>query len=191
MLDPAPPAAVAGGNVETSQCIVDVLLGALGLEAGSQGTMNNVSFGDNRRQYYETICGGTGAGPDFDGSSAVHSHMTNSRITDVEVLENRMPVRIDEFSVRPESGGTGRRCGGNGVIRKLRFLEKATLSILSNRRTTCPQGLHGGSHGMQGINLLRKSDGTDVELGATATIEVEPDDVLVIRTPGGGGFGKP
>jgi len=189
MLDPLPPCAVAGGNVETSQCIVDALLGALGVEAGSQGTMNNLTFGDATRQYYETICGGTGAGPDFDGASAVHSHMTNSRITDPEILEQRLPVLLHEFSVRKGSGGAGQHRGGDGAIREFRFTEPMDLTILSNRRSVPPHGLSGGHPATPGSNKLIRRDGQKSELGPTASVAVRPGDVLRIETPGGGGYG--
>ncbi|MFV1980901.1 MAG: hydantoinase B/oxoprolinase family protein, partial [Rhodothermia bacterium] len=189
MLDPIPPAAVAGGNVETSQCIVDALLGALKMQAGSQGTMNNVTFGNAEVQYYETICGGTGAGPDFDGTSAVHSHMTNSRITDPEIIEQRMPVILEEFSIRQDSGGRGRHFGGDGAVRRIRFLSSMTLSILSNRRRVPAHGIDGGGPGRPGRNVLIRADGSRLDLGPTVEVSVEPGDVLVIETPGGGGCG--
>jgi N-methylhydantoinase B/oxoprolinase/acetone carboxylase alpha subunit len=134
---------VVAGNVETSQHIVDALYGALGIMAASQGTMNNLTFGNAQYQYYETLCGGTGAGPDFEGADAIHSHMTNSRLTDPEILEWRYPVELDAFRIRPDSGGQGQHQGGNGVTRRIRFLEPMTLSILSNRRLIGPFGLHG------------------------------------------------
>jgi len=189
MLDPRPPAAVVAGNVETSQCIVDALYGALGVMAAAQGTMNNLTFGDDRYQYYETIAGGSGAGDGFDGCSAVQTHMTNSRLTDPEVLEWRFPVLVDGFALRPGSGGGGRWRGGDGVVRRLRFRAPMTASILSNRRRTVPFGLAGGSPGRPGRNSVARADGRVEELGATAEIRVAPGDVLVIETPGGGGFG--
>ncbi len=189
MLSPSPPAATVAGNVETSQCITDALYGALGVMAASQGTMNNFTFGNARHQYYETICGGSGAGPGFDGTAAVHTHMTNSRLTDPEVLEWRFPVLLEEFSIRRGSGGRGRWCGGDGVRRRLRFLEPMTASILSNRRVVAPFGLAGGGDGMCGRNYVVRVDGGLLELGATAAVEMSPGDVFVIETPGGGGYG--
>ncbi|CAA7624232.1 hydantoinase B/oxoprolinase family protein [Magnetospirillum sp. UT-4] len=189
MLAPLPPAAVVAGNVETSQAIVDCLMGALGVMAAGQGTMNNLTFGDHRHQYYETICGGAGAGPDFDGASAVHTHMTNSRLTDVEVLEWRFPVLVDGFSIRTGSGGAGRHHGGDGVVRRLKFLEPMTAAILSNRRRVAPFGLKGGGDARPGRNAVERADGSVEELPGTARIAVEPGDVLVIETPGGGGYG--
>ncbi len=191
LLDPVWPAAVVAGNVETSQCIVDTLYGALGVMAAAQGTMNNLTFGNEQHQYYETICGGSGAGPDFDGASAVHSHMTNSRLTDPEILESRYPVRVMRFAIRRGSGGKGASHGGDGVVREIAFLEPATVSILSNHRTVAPFGLQGGAPGLTGANALRRSDGSIVSLGATGTATVEPGDAVVIETPGGGGYGKP
>ena len=189
MLDPRPPAAVVAGNVETSQCIVDALYGALGVMAAAQGTMNNITFGNQRYQYYETLCGGSGAGPDFDGASAVHTHMTNSRLTDPEILEWRYPVRLRRFAIRTDSGGQGRHRGGDGVCREIEFLEPMTAAILSNHRRIAPFGSHGGQPGATGRNRLRRRDGRIEELGATAAVEVEPGDILLIETPGGGGYG--
>ncbi len=189
MLNPRYPAAVAAGNVETSQYIVDALFGALGVLAGSQGTMNNLTLGNDDWQYYETICGGAGAGDSFDGADAVHTHMTNSRITDPEVLELRFPVLLERFSIRRGSGGAGRHCGGCGVVRKIRFLEPATAAILSSHRVLAPFGLCGGEDGKCGRNTVVRCDGTIVELGGQDVIEVAAGDVLVIETPGGGGYG--
>ncbi|MCG6872803.1 MAG: hydantoinase B/oxoprolinase family protein [Gammaproteobacteria bacterium] len=189
LLDPRPPAAVVAGNVETSQVLVDALFGALGILAASQGTMNNFTFGDGTRQYYETLCGGTGAGPDHPGTSAVHSHMTNSRLTDPEVLEWRFPVRVESFTVRQGSGGAGRFAGGDGVRREIRFLEAMQASILSGRRTTRPFGLAGGEPGKSGRNFVLRANGAREELGACATVALEAGDRFVIETPGGGGFG--
>jgi len=189
MLAPVPPAAVVAGNVETSQALVDCLLGALGAMAASQGTMNNLTFGDDRHQYYETICGGAGAGPDFDGASAVQTHMTNSRLTDPEVLEWRFPVLVDGFAIRPGSGGAGLRRGGDGVVRRLKFLEPMTAAILSNRRVVAPFGLAGGGPGARGRNAVERAGGRCEELPGTALVRMEPGDVLVVETPGGGGFG--
>ena len=190
LIDPKPPAAVVAGNVETSQCIAAALFGATGALAASQSTMNNVTFGNARHQYYETICGGAGAGPGFHGASAVHTHMTNTRLTDPEVLEWRHPVRLDEFRLRPGSGGAGRWKGGDGVVRRLRFLEPMTAAVLSNSRRVAPFGLEGGEAGQPGRNFVERADGTRLDLGNTGRAEMEAGDVLVIETPGGGGFGK-
>ena len=190
MLRPRYPAAVVAGNVETSQTVTDCLYGALGAMAGAQGTMNNFTFGNARHQYYETIAGGSGAGPDFDGTDAVQTHMTNSRLTDPEVLEWRFPVRVESFSVRRDSGGAGRQHGGDGVVRKIRFLEAMTCAILANRRIVAPFGLEGGNAGKRGRNWVMRADGRIEEKGATAQWQVEPGDMFVIETPGGGGFGR-
>ncbi len=189
MLNPRYPAAVVAGNVETSQVITDALYGALGVMAAAQGTMNNFTFGDATRQYYETICGGAGAGPDFDGASAVQTHMTNSRLTDPEVLEWRFPVLLEEFSIRRGSGGAGLRRGGDGAVRRVRFLEPMTAAILANRRLVPPFGMKGGDPGAPGRCRLERSDGGARELGSTEQVEVGPGDVFVIETPGGGGWG--
>jgi N-methylhydantoinase B len=189
MLNPTYPAAVVAGNVETSQTIVDALYGALGAIAASQGTMNNFTFGNQRYQYYETICGGSGAGVNFDGTDAVHTHMTNSRLTDPEVLETRYPVLVESFSLRPDSGGKGKYSGGNGVIRRIKFLEPMTANILSGHRRVPPFGLNGGEAGQVGRNWIQRQDGTQENLDSTATVEMQPGDVFVIETPGGGGFG--
>jgi 5-oxoprolinase (ATP-hydrolysing) len=189
LLNPKPPAAVVAGNVEVSQAIADALYGALGVMAGSQGTMNNLTFGSDRHQYYETICGGSGAGPDFDGTDAVHTHMTNSRLTDPEVLEWRFPVLVEAFAIRPDSGGAGRHRGGHGIRRALRFREAMTASILSSHRTVAPFGLAGGKPGATGRNRVQRADGTGEDLGSQASVQVQPGDVLIIETPGGGGYG--
>lgn len=189
MLNPHYPAAVVAGNVETSQVITDALYGALGIMAASQGTMNNFTFGNQRYQYYETICGGSGAGPDFDGTDAVHTHMTNSRLTDPEVLEWRFPVLLESFSIRPNSGGSGQQQGGNGVIRRIQFLEEMTAAVLSGHRRIAPFGLQGGGPGCTGRNAIERHDGTVEELGGKAIATVYPGDTVVIETPGGGGFG--
>ena len=189
LLDPRFPAAVVAGNVETSQCITDALLAALDACAGSQGTMNNFTFGNARHQYYETLCGGAGAGPGFAGASAVHTHMTNSRLTDPEVLEQRYPVRIRRFTIRRGSGGAGRWRGGDGVVREIEFLEPMHAAILSNRRRVAPAGLAGGSPGACGRNYVRRADGRIEELTATAAVELAAGDRFVIETPGGGGYG--
>jgi 5-oxoprolinase (ATP-hydrolysing) len=190
MLNPRYPAAVVAGNVETSQAITDALYGALEVLAASQGTMNNFTFGNGRYQYYETICGGSGAGADFDGTDAVHTHMTNSRLTDPEVLEWRFPILLESFSIRPHSGGNGHHRGGNGVIRRLRFLEPMTAAILSSHRVVPPYGLQGGEAGALGRNYVERSDGTIEELGSTAVADMNTGDMFVIETPGGGGYGS-
>jgi 5-oxoprolinase (ATP-hydrolysing) len=189
LVHPNPPAAVVAGNVETSQCITDALLGALEACAASQGTMNNLTFGNERHQYYETLCGGAGAGPGFNGASAVHTHMTNSRLTDAEVLEWRYPVRVARFELRRGSGGAGRWRGGDGVIRAIEFLEPMSAALLTNRRRVPPFGLAGGEPGLPGINRVERRDGTVETLGPTAELSLAPGDRLVIETPGGGGFG--
>ncbi|MEQ8195206.1 MAG: hydantoinase B/oxoprolinase family protein [Rhodospirillales bacterium] len=191
LLNPRYPAAVVAGNVETSQAIVNALYGALGTMAAAQGTMNNLTFGNERHQYYETICGGTGAGPDFDGTDAVQSHMTNSRLTDPEVLEWRYPVSIDSFSLRPGSGGRGKHRGGDGVIRRIRFLEPMTAAILSGSRRVAPFGLEGGEAGRPGVTRIERAGGETETLGATDQASLKDGDVIVIETPGGGGYGKP
>jgi 5-oxoprolinase (ATP-hydrolysing) len=184
-LSPSPGRAVAGGNVETSQRIVDVLLGAMGRLAGSQGTMNNFTFGDARFGYYETIGGGAGAGEGFDGASGVQTHMTNTRITDPEILEARFPVRLCEFSLRHGSGGRGRWSGGDGLVREIEFLRPMRISILSERRERAPFGLAGGAPGARGRNLHNGH-----ELGGKVTLDVAAGDRVRIETPGGGGFGS-
>jgi len=187
--DPRAAPAIVGGNVETSQRLVDTLLKALGLVACSQGTMNNVSFGTEAFGYYETVCGGCGAGPGFDGASAVHSHMTNTRITDPEILEQRHPVRLERFALRRGSGGAGRFRGGDGVVRELRFLAPMTLSIVSQHRREGPYGLEGGQPGATGRQRLLRADGSVLELGAIDGQEVAAGDRLLLETPGGGGYG--
>jgi 5-oxoprolinase (ATP-hydrolysing) len=189
MLNPRFPAAVVAGNVETSQVLCDALFGALGAMAAAQGTMNNFTFGNERYQYYETIAGGSGAGPDFDGTSAVQTHMTNSRLTDPEVLESRFPVILEEFSIREASGGAGAHRGGDGIVRRVRFREAMTANILANRRRVAPFGLAGGSDGAPGRNWVERADGEIFAFGATETVEMSPGDLFVIETPGGGGFG--
>jgi 5-oxoprolinase (ATP-hydrolysing) len=188
MLNPRYPAAVVAGNVETSQAITDALYGALGILAASQGTMNNFTFGNSQYQYYETICGGSGAGPSFNGTDAVQTHMTNSRLTDPEILELRFPVLLKEFSIRAHSGGTGHYRGGNGVIRHLLFRQAMTAHLLSGRRTTRPFGLAGGSAGQPGRALVLRANGSQEMLSATTA--VEPGDAVLIETPGGGGYGR-
>ncbi|MEN3976275.1 hydantoinase B/oxoprolinase family protein [Emcibacter sp. SYSU 3D8] len=189
LLNPRYPAAVVAGNVETSQCVVNALFGALGAAAAAQGTMNNLTFGNDHYQYYETLAGGMGAGPGFDGASAVQTHMTNSRLTDPEVLEFRFPVTLDSFSVRDDSGGQGRWRGGDGVIRRLRFHEAMTAGILSNNRSHVPFGLAGGHAGKSGVNRVERASGACETLPACAETAVGPGDVLVVETPGGGGYG--
>jgi 5-oxoprolinase (ATP-hydrolysing) len=202
MLRPRYPAAVVAGNVETSQCVTDALYGALGVMAASQGTMNNFTFGNARHQYYETVAGGSGAGAlrfaadgtpleGFDGTDVVQTHMTNSRLTDPEVLEWRFPVLLESYEIRHGSGGAGRWRGGNGGTRRVRFLEPMTASILSGHRRIPPHGLAGGAAGECGRNWVERADGTRVALGGADKAEVEPGDVFVIQTPGGGGFGGP
>jgi 5-oxoprolinase (ATP-hydrolysing) len=191
MLSPSYPAAVVGGNVETSQCITDALFGALGVLAGSQGTMNNLSFGNDNYQYYETICGGAGAGPTFAGESAVQTHMTNSRITDPEVIETRFPILLREFSVRQDSGGRGKYSGGNGVVRKLEFRATMHAAILSNHRLVRPFGLAGGEPGQSGKNWLVRAGGETESFAGILATTVHSGDMLVIETPGGGGYGPP
>jgi 5-oxoprolinase (ATP-hydrolysing) len=190
MLNPRYPAAVVAGNVETSQIITDTLYGALGVMAGAQGTMNNLTFGNARYQYYETIAGGSGAGSDFDGTDAVHTHMTNSRLTDPEVLEWRFPVLLESFEIRHGSGGDGRHRGGDGARRRLRFREAMTAAILSSHRVVQPFGLEGGEPGALGRNWVERADGGVTELTGTDSTEMGPGDVFVVETPGGGGFGR-
>jgi 5-oxoprolinase (ATP-hydrolysing) len=190
LLRPEPPAAVVAGNVETSQYIVDALFGALGTLAASQGTMNNFTFGNADFQYYETICGGAGAGSGFSGADAVHTHMTNSRITDPEILETRYPVLLEEFSIREGSGGYGKFRGGNGVVRKIRFLKDMKAAILSSHRKFPPFGLKGGMPGKCGRNALIHRDGSVSEIGGRAEFELKSGDLFVIETPGGGGYGE-
>jgi len=190
MLSPRYPAAVVAGNVETSQWITDALYGALGAMAAAQGTMNNFTFGNARHQYYETICGGSGAGPGFDGTAAVHTHMTNTRLTDPEVLEWRFPVLLESFAIRRGSGGAGKWKGGDGAVRRLRFLEPMTAAILSTHRFVPPYGLAGGAPGAVGRNWVERTDGGREEFGGTHVVEMRPGDVFVIETPGGGGYGK-
>ena len=190
MLAPRYPAAVVAGNVETSQAITDTLYGALGVLAASQGTMNNFTFGNATYQYYETIAGGSGAGPDFDGASAVQTHMTNSRLTDPEVLEWRFPVCLESFAIRRGSGGAGRHRGGDGTRRVVRFLAPMTAVVLANHRRVAPFGAAGGRPGAVGRNWVERADGTREDFGATCKVEMGEGDVFVIETPGGGGYGK-
>ncbi|WP_367255134.1 hydantoinase B/oxoprolinase family protein [uncultured Phenylobacterium sp.] len=189
MLDPRPPAAVVAGNVETSQHIVDALYAALGVMACGQGTMNNFTFGDADRQYYETICGGAGATATADGASAVQIHMTNSRLTDPEILERRFPVRVEAFAVRRGSGGAGGHRGGDGAVRRIRFLAPMEAALLSSRRQHAPQGLAGGGPGLAGRQRLIAASGAVSELPGCFSVTVELGDAIEIQTPGGGGFG--
>jgi 5-oxoprolinase (ATP-hydrolysing) len=193
-LSPAPGAAVVAGNTEVSQAVCNVLFGALGVLASSQGTMNNFLFGNKTYQYYETICGGSGAGmtpggEGFDGASAVQVHMTNTRMTDPEILELRYPVRLIDFSIRRGSGGDGRWHGGDGAARKIAFLEPMIASLVTSRRKIAPFGLSGGANGLAGRQWVERTDGSRAELASTARLEVGAGDIIAIETPGGGGFG--
>ncbi|UTY59371.1 hydantoinase B/oxoprolinase family protein [Massilia sp. erpn] len=189
MLNPHYPASVVSGNVETSTCITNALYGALGVMAASQGTMNNFTFGNARYQYYETISGGSGAGDGFDGTDVVQTNMTNSRLTDPEILEFRYPVRVESYAIRPGSGGKGRWHGGNGGIRKIRFLEDMTAAILSNNRRYAPFGMAGGGAGAVGRNTVQRADGRIEELDHIGKTQMQPGDLFIIETPGGGGYG--
>ena len=189
MLNPSPGAAVVAGNVETSQVVTDALFAATGRLAPSQGTMNNFTFGNDHHQYYETICGGSGAGVDHAGTSAVQTHMTNSRLTDPEILESRLPVRVDRFAIRPSSGGRGKYCGGDGVEREITFLEPMRANMLANRRKVAPRGINGGGDGRPGQNWVERADGTREDMEATGAAQMQVGDRFVIHTPGGGGFG--
>ncbi|GAA4779809.1 hydantoinase B/oxoprolinase family protein [Stakelama sediminis] len=189
MLNPVYPAAVVAGNVETSQVVTDTLFAATGRLAPSQGTMNNFTFGNAEHQYYETIAGGSGAGPDHDGTDAVQTHMTNSRLTDPEILETRLPVRLDRFAIRQGSGGEGAHHGGNGVVRRITFLEPMRANMLANRRKVAPRGIRGGGDAAPGRNWVERTDGTIEQLAATGSADMAPGDAFVIETPGGGGFG--
>jgi 5-oxoprolinase (ATP-hydrolysing) len=189
MLNPHHPGAVVAGNVETSMCVTNALYGALGVMASSQCTMNNFTFGNAQYQYYETIAGGSGAGPEFNGTSVVQTHMTNSRLTDPEVLEFRFPVRLESFAIRADSGGMGQWRGGDGGVRRIRFLEAMTASILSNGRTAGAFGMSGGMPGEVGDNRVERGNGAVERLGHLAQVEMRAGDVMVIASPGGGGFG--
>jgi 5-oxoprolinase (ATP-hydrolysing) len=191
MLNPTPPAAVVAGNVETSQHVVDALYAALGVMGNSQGTMNNLTFGDAERQYYETICGGAGATAARAGASATHTHMTNSRLTDPEILERRFPVRLERFGIRRGSGGAGTHAGGDGAVRRLSFLAPMDAALLSTRRDHAPQGVAGGGAGLPGRQRLIGADGAVKELPGCFAIQAASGDVLEVETPGGGGFGAP
>jgi 5-oxoprolinase (ATP-hydrolysing) len=182
---------VVAGNVETSQGVTNALFGALGILAAAQGTMNNFTFGNERYQYYETLCGGAGAGKGFAGASAVHTHMTNSRLTDPEILEARFPIRIKEFRIREGSGGSGRWTGGDGVVRRIEALESLSAAILSGHRRVPPFGLAGGGPGEVGRNTRIAANGAVMDLGSTAEFTLEPGDEVLIETPGGGGYGRP
>ena len=190
MLNPDYPAAVVAGNVEVSQCIVDTLYGALGIMASAQGTMNNLTFGNQDYQYYETICGGAGAGNGFNGASAVHTHMTNSRLTDPEVLEWRFPVILESFAIRQHSRGQGQWQGGDGVTRRMRFLEPMTVALLANHHRIPPFGLNGGSDAQPGKAWIESKDGKIQQLPSNGIAQLKSGDVIVVQTPGGGGFGK-
>ncbi len=190
MLRPEYPAAVVAGNVETSQYIVDAVFGALGVLAASQGTCNNFTFGDDEHQYYETICGGAGAGNGFNGADAVQTHMTNSRLTDPEILEFRFPVLVESFSIRKGSGGKGKYCGGDGVIRRIRFRKPMHAAIISGHRKVPPFGMKRGGAAMPGENTVLRSDGRIEKLEGCAEVDMQQGDVFVIETPGGGGFGN-
>jgi 5-oxoprolinase (ATP-hydrolysing) len=191
MLSPEYPAAVVAGNVETSQAVTDCLFGALGALAAAQGTMNNLNFGNDKYQYYETICSGSPAGPGFHGTDAVHTHMTNTRLTDPEVLEFRYPVLLDDFHIRKGSGGRGRWHAGDGVSRTIRFLAKMESTILSGHRRVPPFGLAGGESGQVGENSVRRNDGRIEKLeGCDATV-LEAGEAITIRTPTAGGYGAP
>ncbi len=189
MLNPRYPAAVVAGNVETSQYVTDALYRALGVMAAAQGTMNNFTFGNEEYQYDETIAGGSGAGDGFDGTDCVQTHMTNTRLTDPEVLEWRFPVLLESFHIRHGSGGRGRYRGGDGAMRRVRFLETMNAAILSSHRRIPPYGLAGGEPGEIGRNSVERADGTVESLGGCAETMMRPGDVLVIETPGGGGYG--
>jgi len=187
--DPFLCPALVGGNVEISQRLTDTLLKALQLQAASQGTMNNVLFGNDRFGYYETVCGGCGAGPGFRGADAVHHHMTNTRITDPEIMEHRYPVQLERFEIRMDSGGKGQNRGGDGVIREIRFLEKMELSMLSQRRKSGPYGMNGGGDGKAGKQQVLRANGTTETLGSVSATTMYPGDRLVLLTPGGGAWG--
>ena len=191
LLNPVAPAAVVAGNVETSQKITNCLYGALGVMAASQGTMNNFTFGNEQYQYYETICGGSGAGKNFQGTDAVQTHMTNSRLTDPEILESRYPVLVSSFSLRKGSGGKGKYCGGDGVTRAIRFLEPMEAAILSGNRLNAPFGIAGGEAGKPGKNYLQKADQEIISLDSNDQVQVSAGDTIILETPGGGGYGLP
>jgi 5-oxoprolinase (ATP-hydrolysing) len=189
MLAPHPPAAVVAGNVETSQHVVDALYAALGVMANAQGSMNNFTFGDEDRQYYETICGGAGATAEAAGTSAVHTHKTNTRLTDPEILERRFPVRVETFAIRRGSGGAGAQPGGDGAVRRIRFLAPMEAALLSSRRDHAPRGLAGGGDALPGRQRLIAASGAARELPGCFSVTVQPGDAIEIETPGGGGYG--
>ena len=191
MLSPHYPAAVVAGNVETSQAVTNCLFGALGALAAAQGTMNNLNFGNDTTQYYETICSGSPAGPGFDGTDAVHTHMTNTRLTDPEVLEFRYPVLLEDFHIRRHSGGRGRWHAGDGVRRTIRFLQKLQCTILSGHRRVRPFGLAGGEAGQVGENWVRRSDGRQEPLSGCAETTIDAGEAIIIQTPTAGGYGTP
>lgn len=191
MLSPRYPAAVVAGNVEVSQAVTNCLFGALGAMAAAQGTMNNLTFGNDIYQYYETICSGAPAGPGWHGASGIHTHMTNSRLTDPEILELRFPVLLEDFHIRRGSGGRGRWNGGDGTHRRIRFLKRMQCAILSGHRRVRPFGLEGGEAGQTGQNLVRRGDGQMEMLGASAQTVLEPGEAIIIVTPTPGGFGPP
>jgi 5-oxoprolinase (ATP-hydrolysing) len=188
--DPKECPAVVGGNTETSQRLVDTLLKAFKRAGCSQGTMNNVLFGNDSFGYYETVCGGVGAGPDFDGASAVHQHMTNTRITDAEIMEYRYPVRLERFEVRPDSGGKGKHRGGDGVIREITFLERVSLSVLTQHRRVVPYGMDGGDDGKPGEQYIIRKNGEREILDYIDGSELKENDRFILKTPGGGGYGQ-
>ena len=189
MLNPRPPAAVVAGNVEVSQALCNLLFGAFGVLAAGQGTMNNLSFGDGERQYYETVAGGGGAGVGFNGSVALQTHMTNSRLTDPEVLETRYPVRLERFAIRAGSGGDGQWRGGDGLERTIRFLEPMMVSVISGSRRVPPFGLQGGESGACGVNLRIGIDGAEQRLAGAVQLELKEGEAIQLLTPGGGGMG--
>ena len=190
MISPEYPAAVIAGNVETSQVIVDTLFGALNVMAASQGTMNNTFWGNEKVQYYETLCGGAGATPHANGCDAVHTHMTNSRLTDPEVLEHRFPVILEKFAIRKRSGGKGKYRGGDGVVREITFLEPMTATLLTGHRNVPPYGMKGGGAGKTGVNRVKRANGLMEDLGTIAEVHLEVGDSIIIKTPGGGGYGQ-
>ena len=187
-LSPSHGAAVVAGNTEVSQAVCNVLLGALGASAASQGTMNNLLFGNDAYQYYETICGGSGAGPGFDGASGVHTHMTNTRITDPEVMEMTYPLRIEQFSLREGSGGEGRYTGGQGVVRTIRVLSDTVCTLVSSSRKIAPFGLNGGGDGAPGKQWIEHADGRCQSVGGIASVDMKAGEAITIETPGGGGY---
>ncbi|NNJ76320.1 MAG: 5-oxoprolinase, partial [Anderseniella sp.] len=190
MLSPEYPAAVVAGNVEVSQAVTSCLFGALKAVAASQSTMNNFNFGNDTYQYYETICSGSGAGPGYDGTSGVHTHMTNTRLTDPEILEFRYPVVLEDFRIRRGAGGHGKWSGGGGTRRTVRFLEEMDVSLLTGHRRVPPFGLDGGDPGEVGINSCRRANGTVEPLKGCDQTRVFPGDAIIIQTPTGGGYGK-